>query len=68
MNTIRKIAINNIKLYKQETKSKLPLSKIMFGCLLDCEKLIEVFIVGGLISVGDGAGLLTFSKVHSILK
>jgi len=46
MNTIRKIAINNIKLYKQETKSKLPLSKIMFGCLLDCEKLAEILMVG----------------------
>ena len=46
INIIRKIALNNIKLYKQEVKSKLPLSKIMFGCLLDCEKLIEVLMVG----------------------
>lgn len=45
-NMLRKTALNSIKLYKQETKSKLPLSKIMFGCLLDCEKLIDVLVVG----------------------
>jgi len=44
LNTIRKIALNNIKLYMQETKSKLPLSKIMFSCLLDCDKLLDVLL------------------------
>jgi predicted transposase YbfD/YdcC len=42
LNTIRKIALNHVKLYKQNTGSKLPLSKIMFGCLLDCKKLVDV--------------------------
>ena len=46
LNTVRKIAINNTKLYKQKTESKLPLSKIMFGCLLDCEKLVDVLGLG----------------------
>ena len=46
LNTVRKITLNNTKLYKQKTESKLPLSKIMFGCLLDCEKLIDVLMVG----------------------
>ena len=42
LNIVRKIALNHIKGYKQNTGSKLPLSKIMFGCLLDCGKLVEV--------------------------
>ena len=46
LNMVRKTALNNIKLYKQATKSKLPLSKIMFSCLLAPEKLLDVFIVG----------------------
>jgi len=42
LNVVRKIALNTVKTYKQSYKSKLPLSKIMFGCLLNCDKLIEV--------------------------
>ena len=46
LNIVRKIALNHIKGYKQNTGSKLPLSKIMFGCLLDYEKLVGVFEMG----------------------
>ena len=42
LNNVRKIALNHLKAYKKNTGSKLPLSKIMFGCLLDCEKLVGV--------------------------
>ena len=42
LNVVRKIALNCIKTYKQASNSKLPLSKIMFGCLLNCDKLLEV--------------------------
>jgi len=44
LNAVRKIALNSVKTYKSKSGSKLPLSKIMFGCLLDCEKLIPVLI------------------------
>ena len=51
LNMVRKTSLNNITLYKQKTKSKLPMSKIpmskiMFACLLDCEKLVDVLLVG----------------------
>jgi len=42
LNVVRKIALNNVKSYKQASGSKLPLSKIMFGCLLNCEKIVDV--------------------------
>jgi len=42
LNAVRKIALNCVKTYKSKTGSKLPLSKIMFSCLLDCEKLLPV--------------------------
>jgi len=44
LNAVRKIAINSVKTYKAKTGSKLPLSKIMFGCLLDCQKLVPVLL------------------------
>jgi hypothetical protein len=43
LNTVRKIALNSVKTYKRKSGSKLPMSKIMFSCLLDCERLIPVF-------------------------
>ena len=46
LNAVRKIALNQVKFYKQNTGSKLPLSKIMFGCLLDCDKLVGVLEMG----------------------
>jgi len=42
LSVARKIALNCVKTRKQENGSKLPLSRIMFGCLLDCEKLVHV--------------------------
>jgi len=42
LNIVRKIALNTIKSYKAKTGSKLPLSKIMFNCLLDSENLIPI--------------------------
>jgi predicted transposase YbfD/YdcC len=44
LNVIRKIALNCVKTYKSKSGSKLPLSKIMFSCLLDCEKLTPVLL------------------------
>ena len=44
LHVVRKIALNCIKTYKAKSNSKLPLSKIMFGCLLDCQKLIPVLL------------------------
>jgi len=47
LNMIRKIALNSLKNYKEKTKSKRPLSKIMFGCLLDCADLIPILQCAG---------------------
>jgi predicted transposase YbfD/YdcC len=46
LNTVRKIALNCVKTYKRTSNSKLPLSRIMFSCLLDCEKMIPVIMSG----------------------
>ena len=46
LNAVRKIAINCVKTHKQKSGSKLTLSRIMFGCLLDCQKLIPVLLSG----------------------
>ena len=42
LNMIRKISLNSVKNYKEKIKSKQPLSKIMFDCLLDCNGLIPI--------------------------
>jgi len=42
LNIVRKIALNSIKEYKNKTNSKRPISKIMLGCLIDCESLLEI--------------------------
>jgi predicted transposase YbfD/YdcC len=44
LNVVRKIAINCVKTYKQKTNTKIPLSRIMLSCLLDCRKLIPVLL------------------------
>jgi len=44
LNVARKIALNCVKTHKQKTGSKLPLSRTMFGCLLDCRKLVHVLM------------------------
>ena len=41
---MRKIALNYVKTHKEKTGSKLPLLRIMFGCLLDCGKLAHVLM------------------------
>jgi predicted transposase YbfD/YdcC len=46
LNIVRKIALNCVKTYKRTSNSKLPLSRIMFSCLLDCEKVIPVLMSG----------------------
>ena len=46
LNAVRKIALNCVKTHKQKSGSKLPLSRIMFDCLLDCEKIIPVLLSG----------------------
>jgi predicted transposase YbfD/YdcC len=47
LNMIRKIALNSVKNYKERTKSKQPLSKIMFNCLLDCNDVIPILEMAG---------------------
>ena len=42
LNIIRKIALNSIKLHKEKTNSKRPMSKIMFDCLLECNNLLPL--------------------------
>ena len=42
LNIIRKIALNTVRNYKDKTKSKLPLSRLMFDCLLDSRNIISV--------------------------
>jgi predicted transposase YbfD/YdcC len=42
LNMFRKIVLNHVKRYKEKTGDKRPVSKILFGCLLDPEKLLPV--------------------------
>jgi len=42
LNMVRKIALNSVKRYKEKIESKLPLSKIMFDCLLDCKNMLPI--------------------------
>lgn len=42
LNMLRKVALNMIKRFKENTKSKLALSKIMFNCLLDSNAILDV--------------------------
>ena len=42
LNIVRKIALNTLRNYKNRTKSKTPLSRLMFACLLDCNKICEI--------------------------
>jgi len=45
LNAVRKVALGCMKTHRQKTDFRLPLSKIMFGCQLDCEKLISVLML-----------------------
>jgi predicted transposase YbfD/YdcC len=42
LNMIRKIALNYIRKYKKESGTNLPFSRLMFACLLDCEKILDI--------------------------
>ena len=42
LNIVRKIALNSIKLHKEKTDSKRPISKIMFDCLLDFQNILPL--------------------------
>jgi predicted transposase YbfD/YdcC len=42
LNITRKIALNSVNAYKQKFKSKRPISKIMFDCLLAPEMLLHI--------------------------
>jgi len=42
LNIFRKTALNYVRHYKNETNSKIPMSKLMFACLLDCNKILEI--------------------------
>ena len=35
LNIFRKVAINNVKVYKEKVKPKISLSNIMFDCLMN---------------------------------
>jgi predicted transposase YbfD/YdcC len=42
LNIVRKVALNSVKNFKEKTRSKRPLSKIMLDCLLDEKKMLEI--------------------------
>ena len=42
LNIIRKIVLNYVRKYKNESRAKIPFSKLMFACLLDCEKILDI--------------------------
>ena len=42
LNILRKIAINTVKLFKEKSKSKKPISNIMLDCLLDINSILRV--------------------------
>jgi predicted transposase YbfD/YdcC len=46
LNIVRKIALNSIREFKEKTKSKRPISKIMLDCLLGEEKMLEILAIG----------------------
>ena len=46
LNIVRKIVLNSIKEYKDKSGDKNPISKTMFGCLLDPLKLLTVLRAG----------------------
>jgi predicted transposase YbfD/YdcC len=45
LNIFRKVVLNCVKLYKSKTGDKKPISKIMFGCLLELENIMDIFAV-----------------------
>ena len=45
LNIVRKIAINSIKQYKEDSNIKRPISKIMLDCLLDPSFMLALLSV-----------------------
>jgi hypothetical protein len=45
LNIARKTSLNGIKVFKEKTNSKRPVSNIMFDCLLDPEKILPILQV-----------------------
>jgi len=43
LNIIRKFVINKVKMWKEKTKSKRPISKILLDCLLDPNNILPFF-------------------------
>ena len=41
LNIIRKIVLNSIRVYKENTGDKHPFSKLMFDCLLEPAKILD---------------------------
>jgi predicted transposase YbfD/YdcC len=42
MNMVRKIVLNYLRTYKNESGTKLPFSRLMFACLLDCDEILKI--------------------------
>ena len=42
MNIIRKMVLNFLRTYKNETGIKRPFSRLMFACLLDCNEILKI--------------------------
>lgn len=42
LNIVRKIVLNSVKVFKEKTNSKLPISKILLDCLLDSESILTI--------------------------
>lgn len=44
LNMVRKIVLNSIKVFKDKTNSKRPLSKIMLDCLLESDSILPILM------------------------
>lgn len=42
MNIVRKMVLNYLRTYKNESGSKMPFSRMMFACLLDCAEILKI--------------------------
>jgi predicted transposase YbfD/YdcC len=42
LNIFRKTSLNYVRHYKNHTKVKTPMSKLMFACLLDCHMILKI--------------------------
>ena len=42
LNIVRKVVLNSVNEYKTKTNSKLPLTKLMLNCLIDCGFILKI--------------------------